>query len=484
MSDNITILTVVFFLLDWIIRLSFLLYVPRKKAPSAAIAWLLLILLVPVFGVILYLILGSPQLSRRRRIIQAQVDTLIEKAVSKLPKSKQELSPALANRYHPIITLAQSLGKMPLMAGNKAKVFPEYDEALKEITRALGKAKEFIHLEYFIIVLDDATQPLFDALEAAVKRGVTVRVLIDDMGYRAYPNKKQMKAELTRIGVEWHMMLPFKFGKHYNRPDLRNHRKIVVIDDEVAYIGSQNLVKRTYHRKDDIIYDELVVRMNGPVVRQCSALFAGDWFAETGERLTKLVDPAKRALPKEVGSVFAQMVPSGPGYDVRNNLQLFVELIHTARKRIVITNPYLIPEETLLAAFNAATRRGVEIIIINSESMDQAAVGYAQRSYYEELLKYGVQIYLYKSPRFLHSKHMTIDDDIAVIGSSNMDIRSFALDLECVAILYDKTVVSELKKVQQKNLGQAKPLKLAVWQKRKLRYRFLESVMRLTSALQ
>lgn len=484
MFEALTISTVVFFVIDWVIRLGFLLYIPKKRSPSAAIAWLLLVLLLPVLGVILFLLIGSPQLSRRRRAIQNKIDGLIERAVRKIPNKMNQLTALEQERYQPIIALGQSLGKMPLSFGNSAEIFPEYDEALKEITKAITKAQEFIHLEYFIIVLDEATQPLFDALEAAVKRGVKVRVLIDDMGYRAYPNKKQMKKELTRMGVEWYMMLPLKLGKKYNRPDLRNHRKIVVIDDDVAYIGSQNLVKRTYHRKDDLYYHELVVKMRGPIVRQCNAIFAGDWFGETGELLSKITNPDQRKIPKEAGSVFAQMVPSGPGYDVRNNLQLFVQLIYTAKKQVVITNPYFIPDESLIDACSSAARRGVEIIIINSEAMDQFAVGHAQRSFYEELLEAGVKIHLYKSPVFLHSKHMTIDDDIAVIGSSNMDIRSFALDLECVVVLYDKKVVSDLKKVQKGDLAHTKRLVLSKWKQRKLRYRFLESVTRLTSALQ
>lgn len=191
MFEALTISTITFFVIDWVIRLGFLLYIPKKRSPSAAIAWLLLVLLLPGLGVVLFLLIGSPQLSKRRRAIQDKVDGLIERAVRKIPNKLSQFSAIEQERYQPIIALGQSLGKMPLSSGNTVKIFPEYDEALKELVKAVNKAEEFVHLEYFIIVLDEATQPLFDSLEAAVKRGVKVRVLIDDMGYRAYPNKNR-----------------------------------------------------------------------------------------------------------------------------------------------------------------------------------------------------------------------------------------------------------------------------------------------------
>lgn len=481
---NLFNITDVSVLIHWVLVIWFLTYVPRKRSPSSAIAWILIVILLPIVGIALFFLIGSPNLSKKRRLMQKQINSLIDLAIEKMPDETKKLSQIEKNRYLPIIRLGQALGRFPLTSGNTAKIFPEYNDAIKEITKAISSAKEFISFEYFILAIDDTTQPLFDAIEAAVSRGVKIRVLIDGMGYKAYPNRKKMKAELTRMGVEWHMMLPIKLNRNYNRPDLRNHRKVVVIDDEVAYLGSQNIVDRTYHRKDETIYDELVIKLTGPVVRQCSAVFASDWYMETNERLTGLVSPKKRPLPKPTGTVRAQIIPSGPSYDSSGNLELFIQLIHTAQEKVVITNPYFIPSEALLGACKSAAQRGVEVVMINSETMDQPFVGHAQRSFYEELLEAGVKIYLYKSPVFLHSKHLTIDDDIAVVGSSNMDIRSFALDLECVVVLYDKKVVSDLKKVQVKNLHDSKQVTLSTWRKRKLRYKFFEGITRLTSAIQ
>jgi cardiolipin synthase len=182
--------------------------------------------------------------------------------------------------------------------------------------------------------------------------------------------------------------------------------------------------------------------------------------------------------------VLAQLLPSGPGYDTLNNAKLFAALIHKAEKSIVITNPYFVPEEAILDAITSAAKRGVDVTIINSEAMDQWMVGHAERSYYAELMDTGVKIYLYKYPVLLHSKHMTIDDDIAVIGSSNMDIRSFELDLECIVVAYSKSVVKDLRKVQKYNLSRATKVNPDTWHQRPFFDKFRDSIARLTSALQ
>jgi len=473
------------FLVDWAIKIGFLLYIPRKRKPSSAIAWLLVIFLLPGIGILLFIVIGSPKLSKKRRRDQVLVDNMISKATANYENELKHLSKEERSRVQSIVDLNRSLGKLPARAGNSFKILPEYNKAIDNIVAEIKKAKEFVHIEYFILALDETTQPIFDAMEGAVRRGVKVRLMFDGMGFRAYPRRKEMKKLLTDIGVEWHIMLPPTFNlKNYNRIDLRNHRKILVVDDRVAYIGSQNLIDRTYHRKDDIYYDELVAKMTGPIVRQCGVIFAGDWFFETGEKLNKLTDPKTRKMPAKTGKVLAQLVPSGPGYEDSNNAKLFAKLIHKAENKIVITNPYFVPEEAILDAITSAAKRGVDVSIINSEAMDQWMVGHAQRSYYEELMNAGIKIYLYKHPVLLHSKHMTIDDDIAVIGSSNMDIRSFELDLECIVVAYDKGVVKDLQKVQKYNLGKATKINLATWRQRGFWDNFKDSIARLTAALQ
>lgn len=480
--ENSTWIAAALFLLDWIIKIAFLIYVPRKRNPSSAIAWLLALFIIPYFGIILFLIIGSPKLSKHRRKQQKYVDTLISTGTPVKNNQLSSLSEDTQRKVKPIADLAKGLGMFPALKGNKVKILPEYDKAILDITKEVKAAKEYIHLEYFIITLDETTKPLFAALEAAIKRGVKVRVLIDALGPRSFPYHKETKRELTRIGADWHKILPIKLSKKYNRPDLRNHRKIVVIDSRFAYIGSQNLIKRTYHRKDDIYYDELVAKIAGPAVNACNAVFASDWFTETEENIAKEVRLTN--LAPEAGQSVLQILPSGPNFEQANNAKVFADLIHAAEKEIYITNPYFVPNEAILDAVISAALRGVKVHIINSEVMDQWMVGHAQRSYYQQLLEAGVEIHLYKYPILLHSKHMTIDDDIAVVGSSNMDIRSFELDLECIMIAYDKSVVKDLHKIQAFNIANSTKLNLKTWKKRSLWQDLRDSVARMTSALQ
>ena len=319
-------------------------------------------------------------------------------------------------------------------------------------------------------------------MEDAVKRGVEVKVLFDWYGSKKYPRRREMKRRMTQAGIQWRQMLRFtlKWG-NYTRLDLRNHHKIVVIDNTDAYIGSLNLIEKTYNRKDDISYIELAAHLQGPSVNECAAVFASDWYAETGEFLKHFM---KNSLPAPKGSSIVQIVPSGSNYPYENNLKLFTSLIQSARKSVIITNPYLVPDEALLGALISAAQRGVHVSVLNSEAMDQWMVGHAQRSYYEELIQAGVIISLYQKPQLVHEKYLAIDDEVGIVGSSNLDIRSFVLNLECVAAIYDPTVARDLHTHHNELLKHSHVIKLEAWRKRPFWKSFLDSVARLTSALQ
>ncbi len=473
---------------DWVIRIAALFIVPKNRKPTAGMAWLLFIFLFPLPGLVIFILLGSPKLPKARREAQKQIDKIIKKRMKDLKGNRATdglLSAEPPEQYQQLANLSQSLGGLPVFGGNNIEVLPEYDEVIDKIVKDIDGAKKYVHIEYFIIALDEITLPIFDAITKAKRRGVVVRVLYDSISTKRYPKWKQMLARLKTDGVDAQPMLPLRFpGRGYVRPDLRNHRKLIVIDGEIGYTGSQNLVKRNYHRKDEIYYDELVLRVRGPVVLQLSAVFSSDWFAETQTilDLSKLNPTADKI--QIAGTSLAQILPSGPSYDDENNLKLFTSLIHTAKKRIVITNPYFVPDDSLTTAITAATKRGVEVIMINSEVMDQWMVGHAQRSFYEALLKAGVQIFLYRKPILLHSKFITVDGDIATVGSSNLDIRSFLLDLEVTLISYDPNVVSKLIKIENRYLSKSTQITLKDWQKRSKYQNLKDNIARLTSALQ
>lgn len=472
--------TIVVLLIDFFIRLWVLIYVPKRRKPTAAMAWLLLLFIVPFVGVILFLAIGSTKLSRARRKKQEQVTEILHAYTQEL--KKQSLLAERPVPYDAASELAGALSGLYPTRNNTARIITGYGEIIDDIIASINSAEKYVYIEFYILALDVTTEPFFEALKNATQRGVKVYVLFDAWGSKKFPRYKEMQRLLTDTVTGWHKILPLTFNpKKYNRPDLRNHRKIVVVDNSVAYIGSLNMIDKTYHRKDEISYIELAVRLEGPSVNNVATVFASDWYMESD---TVLDDFMKNSLEAKKGTASIQIVPSGPGYPYPNNLKVFVSLIHTAKKSISITNPYLVPDESLLNALISAAQRGVEVSVLNSEAMDQWLVGHAQRSYYGELLEAGIHIYLYKRPQLVHEKFFSVDDEVAVIGSSNLDIRSFELNLECTVVGYDVELARTLHTRHKELLRHSKKLTLAKWQKRNSTKNLLDSIARLTSALQ
>ncbi len=469
-----------FYLVDFIIRLCLLIYIPKNRKPTAAMAWLLLIFIIPLFGTIFFFIIGSTKLSKSRRMRQEKINHLLVQYTDALAASGYV---ATVPAPHDIqARLAEGLTALAPTKGNHISVISGYDEIIAETIKKVRRAQHYVYVEFYILALDTTTEPFFEALEAAVARGVTVRVLFDAWGSKKFPHYRAMMRRLSKAGIEWHKILPVSFNpKKYNRIDLRNHRKILVIDNTDAYIGSFNMIDKTYHRKDSISYIELVAHLEGPSVNQAAAVFASDWYLETGHLLPHFIHST---LPAKAGDSVVQLVPSGSNYRYENNLRVFNSLIQSARKSVIITNPYLVPDESLLGALISAAQRGVRVSILNSDAMDQWMVGHAQRSYYEELLTAGVEILLYKKPQLVHEKFIAVDEEVGIIGSSNLDIRSFELNLECVVIAYDRKTAATLTRHHDTLAKNARKLTLTTWRKRGVWQSFLDSVARLSSALQ
>jgi cardiolipin synthase A/B len=276
------------------------------------------------------------------------------------------------------------------------------------------------------------------------------------------------------------------------RPDLRNHRKILVVDNTTAFMGSQNLIETTYgsakNRQEGREYVELNARVRGPVVPELNLVFATDWYSETDEILADELRPPEAYAGSTAGStagpVACQVLPSGPGFATENNLRLFTTLIYSARTRLSITSPYFVPDESLLYAITTAAQRGVEVELFVSAQADQFMVGHAQSSYYEELLDAGVRIYLYPAPRILHSKHFSVDDEVAVIGSSNMDMRSFGLNYEVIIMMVGGDLVARMRAAEDNYRALSRLLTADEWRARSWSSRFVDNLMRLTAAIQ
>lgn len=475
------------FTLDLIIRIGAIFVVPRNRRPTSGMAWLLAIFFMPFIGTILFLVIGSRRLPKARRRKQEEVDRLINEVSARgdiaVDVSLTSHNAALFN----VVSLSKNLGALSLVGHNTATLYRVYEESIAEMAAAVREAKEYVHVQFYIFSFDKTTKDFFAAMEEAIARGVKVRVLLDYIASkRTVANNKTIR-EFDRIGVQWSYMLPVRpLRGEYQRPDLRNHRKLLVIDGRVGFMGSQNMIDDSYNKKSNIRrglhWRDLMTRLEGPVVYGLNAVFLSDWYAETDELITDWVHQAPE-LPAG-GTLECQIVPSGPGFVGENNLQMFVSLLYSAHHRISITSPYFVPDESILYALVAATARGVEVELFVSEIGDQAMVFHAQRSYYEEILRAGVRIYMYSPPYILHSKHFSIDDDIAVIGSSNMDQRSFSLNLEVSMMVHGKSFVRDLDEVTDYYREHSRELTLEEWMKQPMRSTLLDNLARLTSALQ
>ncbi len=314
-----------------------------------------------------------------------------------------------------------------------------------------------------------------------------MRVLLDHWANRGKPFYKKTLHRLDAMGAQWHLMLPVQPLKgKYQRPDLRNHRKLLVVDGEVAYMGSQNVTDSTYNLRKNIRrglhWVDLMVRLEGPVVASVNAVFLSDWYSETDEIL--FGDAEGVGIGAAQGVLDCQIVPSGPGFEFENNLRLFLGLLYSAQKRIVLISPYFVPDEALLLAVTTACHRGVRVELFVSEEGDQAMVYHAQRSYYEALLRAGVHVWMYRKPYILHTKAFTIDDEVAVIGSSNMDMRSFGLNMEISMLVRGASFVAQMRDVEEEYRDLSRELTLDEWMRQPLRSTVLDNIARLTSALQ
>jgi cardiolipin synthase len=474
---------------SWLIVAVAFFVVPRNRRPGSATAWLMLVVLLPYVGLVLFWLIGSPNLSRRRRAQQRTMDARIAAGIEAArhdPARAAILDVDVPARYEPFVRLARNLSGMPALARNAVELLPDYDGAIACMTEAVRSARSFVHVEFYIFAMDATTEPFLAALEDAHRRGVAVRVLVDHVGARKYPGRAALATRLTAAGIAWRWMLPVRpFSNPWTRPDLRNHRKLLVVDGAVGFTGSMNMIDRSYlvprNRKRGLYYVDLHARLTGPVVAELDAVFHTDWYAETD---VLLAPPGMPAAPAADGGALCQVLPSGAGSDDDGNLKVFVALIHAARERLVITSPYFVPDDALMTAITSAAQRGVAATLYSSAVDDQPLVYHAQRSYYEQLLTAGVELRLLRAPALLHAKHLTVDDDIAVIGSSNLDMRSLTLNLEITLLCYDRDVVAALREVEAGYRERSDPVSLDAWRARSLGSQLLENLARLTAALQ
>lgn len=490
-TDNLEWWQVALIVLDYILKFVALGWVPADRRPTSAMAWLLAIFLVPFVGIALFFLMGSPYINRRRHRIQNRANEQLRELGKDEPDIPEGTS--LPEELLSLVHLNRKLTSLPATDGSLVALHPNYEKSIEAMTRAVDRAEKFVNVEIYIMAWDSTTRPFFEALGRARERGVSVRLLYDHIGSLKYPGSHKLGKRFDALGIHWHLMLPLQpLRWRFRRPDLRNHRKLLVVDGRTAFMGSQNMIDSSYLMKSNVKagrhWVDVMAEVTGPVVTTINSVFAVDWYTETNEELD-LMPPRKfkEHLSEDLQDTsqeIMQIIPSGPGFTTEPNLRLFTSIAHHAKTRLQLVSPYFIPDEALMEAITTACYRGVKVQLYVSEKSDQFLVGRAQASYYRELLRAGVEIYLFPAPAVLHSKFAIADHEVSVMGSSNMDMRSFGLNYEITLMSGEGDLMTELRKLCADYHDQCRRLTVKEWKSRAWYDRYIDNVARLTSALQ
>ena len=454
--------------IQWAIRLTMLVVIPLRRTPEAARSWLLLIFFLPIPGLLLFLLIGSPRFPAWRVERFKHMRHTFEALRERLERSGYVVEPG-----NDITSLAQRLGYLPAVAGNDLELLDDYDAVIDRLVADIDSARQHVRILTYIFADDKMGRKVIDALRRAVDRGVACHVLIDVVGSHKWVRRTLRL--LREKGGDARAALPFRPLRHRTRRDMRNHRKLFIIDGEIGYAGSQNIVCRDF--KPGVVNHELVARVTGPAVVEMTSIFLTDWYLET-EQLLESEPP----IPAAHGKCRMQVLPSGADYPLEGFQTLLTRQVDRAEREVVLVTPYFVPDDSLVSALSTAVLRGVEVHIIVSKVVDQPLVNLAQSSYYDQLLSRGVHIHRYRD-YLLHAKNVRIDNELGIIGSSNVDIRSFQLNEEVSLLLIDGGSLSRLREVQDGYLAHSDELQLDEWRKRSRLRKAIEGLARMVGPL-
>lgn len=456
------------FIAEWSVRLvMFVVIVTRKRAVNAALAWLTVVAFVPFLGAAAYFMFGEVRLGRRRSREYADLEAAMELSPELRRQFSEYEPPDMPGAYHQLASLAGAVGAREPRVGNRLELMDDPRRLFGRMVEDIDAAEHHCHLLYFIAddsQEDPLTHAVAGALLRARSRGVTCRVLLDAAGSRDFLRGKLARG-LREAGVEVVAALPVNpFRAMAARLDLRNHRKLTVIDGRVGYMGSHNLTDPVYPGKERYgDWMDASVRVTGPVVYDIQEAFLHDWaFSATG-----LADDAAFFPPVagEPGNVTASLLPTAPSSDRAPLLDVILQTLQLARDRVVMTTPYFVPDDAMLNAMRAAALRGVEVVLTVPKRGDHRLTAAAGRSHYGFLLDVGVDIREYPGA-LLHAKTVTMDRNFAILGSANLDVRSFSLSFELALLVYDTDFASELHYLQSEYLEKADRLTPQAWRER------------------
>jgi cardiolipin synthase len=422
------------------------------RQPASRIAWVVVIAALPLVGILAYLLFGEVSIGRRRLARRRRVITDMLQLAATLPKNGVDLTVPLPERYSELFRLGESISFMPPVGGNMARLLADSNTAIDALVEDIDAAENHVHVLFYIWLSDSNGCKVIEAVQRASRRGVTCRAMVDDLGSRSMIRSSHWQA-MQDAGV--HVATALPIGNPLLRPftgrlDLRNHRKIVVIDGRITYCGSQNCADPEFRIKARYApWVDIMVRIEGPIALQNQYLFACDWMSQVDEDLTDLLK--QPVMPLQAG-ITGQVIGTGPTVRYSAMPELFESLMYAARRELVITTPYFVPDESMLNALCSAAYRGVETTIVFPARNDSWVVAAASRSYYSDLMAAGVKVYEFPEG-LLHSKTMTLDGEVVLIGSANMDRRSFELNYENNMLFYDTGLTAEVRQRQQDYLA-------------------------------
>lgn len=450
-----------------------------KREPSSTIAWLFFVVTVPIFGPIVFFIFGPQRLERQAYKRSREIERLLGTPLPLASPSDDPSTPPqfLSRDEAAVLLLAKQISQYSVTSGNRVEIFSDPYQAWTAIQEAIAGAQSFIHLEYYIFESDEVTGQLFEALTQAVKRGVEIRVLYDALGSLFL--KKIFFRNLQKQGVRVAGFLPFSLLPQRMNFNFRNHRKILIIDGKVCFTGGTNIGKKYLGRLNETQWLDYTVRVQGSVCQQLQDVFAKDWQFTTQEDLFRShYYPASEPL----GDASVQVLESGPDSTFLSLHQAIFLAINLAQQEILLTTPYFIPDPAISTSLMVAARRGVHVRILLPHQNDSPLVQYASRSFYDDLLSAGIEIYEYL-PKILHAKLIVIDEKWTILGSANMDIRSFKLNFELNLLVYGLSLAKQAKNLFEKELKNSMRVSLESFIRRPLTQQLLENMCRLLSPI-
>ena len=457
--------TIALFSVDWLIRLGLIVRVILRKQPgSAGLAWIMTLLLLPLAGGVLYLTIGENRQGRERTEraaaihdrYQAHLASLRERAVvnwAALPPASERIG----------LQIEHEVG-MPAQAGHELTLMHDSVDMLRAIAGDIRAARHSCLLEFYIWSEGGVADDVALALMETAGRGVDCHVLVDAVGSKHFM-KSQWPARLREAGVELVEALPVRPGRfQFARADLRTHRKIAVIDSTIAYTGSLNIADPGLFKQDAGVghWVDTMVRFAGPTVESLEVTFRVDWELATGEQLPPLPEPLRAIAFRAEGITpphgeTVQAAPSGPGVAPEAVHALLLTTIYLARRELVLTTPYFVPDESMIIALTSAARRGVDVTLVVPEKVNSKLVALASRSFFVDLLEAGVKVVEYEAG-LLHSKTATIDGEISLIGSANLDMRSFWINFEITLAVYGEHFTASVRSLQAAYIARSRPL--------------------------